>query len=154
MIDKGVTLRSLPHRGIHIGSNVYLGRGVILDIPRTASLVIGDYVLITHYSVLAAGKGIVIGDHTQIGEMCSIRDSDHSMSEDLIRLQPLQSTPVSIGTDVWLGRGTAVLRGSTIGKGAVVGANSLVRGAISEMSVNVGNPSRQIGNRGREAGAT
>jgi acetyltransferase-like isoleucine patch superfamily enzyme len=148
MADKGVTLRSLPHRGISIGRGVYLGRGVVLDIPRGAKLDIGDGALITHYSVIAASKQIRIGPRTQIAEHCSIRDSDHGLRSDQdIRSQALIATPIDIGEDVWIGRGCAILRGATIGDRSVVGANSLVKAAIPSGCVAVGSPARVIRNR-------
>lgn len=147
LVDKGIAFRSLPHRGIAIGDSVYLGRGVVIDVPRTASLLIGSHCHINHYSIISAAASISIGDDTQIGELTSIRDSDHGMGGEPIRSQPLKTAPVSIGSDVWIGRGTAVLRGSEIANGAVVGANSLVTKSVSGRSINVGNPLRTIGTR-------
>ncbi|MFI2838568.1 acyltransferase [Mycolicibacterium sp. PDY-3] len=88
---------------------------------------------------------IEVGAHTQIAECCSVRDSDHGMKRGLsIRDQPVESTPVTIGRDVWIGRGVAVLRGSNIGNGAVLGANSVVLIDIPPYAVAVGVPARTI----------
>src|SRR3546814_4573119 len=74
---------------------------------------------------------VEVGDDSQVAELCSIRDADHGIRVGIpIRDQALQSTPVLIGNDVWIGRGVAVLRGSVIEDGAIVGANSLVRGQV------------------------
>lgn len=148
MVDRGVTLRSLPHKGIKIGSGVYLGRGVVLDIPRTASLTVGNDALIAHYCVIAASESITIGRGAQIAEHCSIRDADHGMRPGVeVRLQPLSTTPVDVGDDVWIGRGSAVLRGSRIEDGAIVGANSVVKGSIPRGTVVAGSPARHIRDR-------
>ncbi|MHA7124986.1 acyltransferase [Janibacter indicus] len=151
LVDKGVSLRSLPHKGIHIGDRTYIGRGVVIDVPRSASLHVGSRVHINHYCVIAAAEKVSIGDDSQIGELCSLRDSDHSYEASTpIRSQGLQSTPVTIGRDVWIGRGTAILRGSAIGPGAIIGANSLTRHTVRANSVNVGVPARFIRSRSNE----
>lgn len=148
MVDIGVTFRSLPHKGIEIGSGVYFGRGVIIDVPRSACLQIGDRALITHYTILAASRHIRIGADTQIAEHCSIRDADHGFAKGTpVRCQPLQTSPVRIGADVWIGRGTAVLRGSEIADGCIVGANSVVKAQLASHTVHVGNPLRNLGTR-------
>lgn len=148
LVHKGVHLRSLPHGGITIGASTYLGRGVVIDVPRTARLTIGQNVHINHYTVLSSGKEVTIGNDAQLGEMCSVRDSDHGMRpNELIRRQNLESSFVHIGQDAWIGRGSAILRNSRIGDGAIVGANSLVRGPVEAFTINVGSPVRKIGNR-------
>src|SRR3546814_17208470 len=92
---------------------------------------------------------VVVGYDSQVAELCSIRDADHGIRVGIpIRDQALQSTPVLIGNDVWIGRGVAVLRGSVIEDGARVGANSLVRGQVGAGEVAVGNPLRVVKHRG------
>src|SRR3546814_10051450 len=141
MVDRGAGLRGLPHRGIRIGRGVYLGRGVVLDIPRTGQFIVGNRVLIAHYSVINATMRVEVGDDSQVAELCSIRDADHGIRVGIpIRDQALQSTPVLIGNDVWIGRGVAVLRGRVIEDGAIIGANSLVRGTVGAGEVAWGNP--------------
>jgi acetyltransferase-like isoleucine patch superfamily enzyme len=55
--------------------------------------------------------------------------------------------PILIGSNVWIGRGCAVLPGVNIGDGAVVGANSVVNRNIAAMVVAVGAPARTIRSR-------
>lgn len=148
MVDRGVTFRYLPTKRISIGSNVYLGRGVVIDVNRRAELTLGPDVLISHFTVVAASASISIGASTQIAELCSIRDSDHGMEPgQTIRSQPLRSSPVTLGEDVWIGRGSAILRGASVGSGTVVGANSLVKGAVDRDLVVAGSPLRTIRSR-------
>ena len=59
-----------------------------------------------------------------------------------MRAQPMEPSPISVGADVWLGRGVAVVAGVTIGSGAVVGANSVVLGDIPERAVAAGAPAQ------------
>lgn len=142
-IDKGAVLRWGPHPGLHVGPNVYIGIGVVLDVPDGAALTIGGHCKIMHYSVVAASESISIGEKTQIAEHCSVRDADHGMSTSIpMAEQPMQSQPVRIGSDVWVGRGVAVLKGTVLGNGCVIGANSLCRQELPDFSVAVGVPAR------------
>ena len=59
--------------------------------------------------------------------------------------RPLVSVaPVSIGHNVWLGDGVAVLAGAAIGDGCVIGANAVVTGMVPPYTVAVGAPARPI----------
>ncbi len=145
MVDRGAGLRGLPHKGIRIGAGLYLGRGVVLDLPRTGQFIVEDDVLIGHYSIVNATRRIRIGSDTLIAEHCSIRDADHGTAvTPATRRQPLVSDPVDIGPNVWIGRGAAVLRGSSIGEGAVIGANSVVKGQLQAYAVYVGSPAKRV----------
>ena len=143
-VERGVVVRWRPHSGIDIGDNVYLGIGAIIDVPPGARLALADDVKIMHYCVIAASLSITIGARTQVAEHCSIRDSDHGL--DLSR--PIRDQSVSeatfLGSDVWIGRGSAVLRGCSVGDGAVIGANSVARGSIPDLAVAVGAPARVV----------
>jgi acetyltransferase-like isoleucine patch superfamily enzyme len=142
--ERGVLIRWRPHIGLDFGRGVYLGVGTILDVPPGARLSVGDGVKIMHYCVVASSRSIEIGAMTQVAEHCSIRDSDHGLELSRpIREQTLAS-PTKIGSDVWIGRGSAVLRGTSIGDGAVIGANSVARGQIPPLAIAVGAPARVI----------
>jgi len=54
---------------------------------------------------------------------------------------------VTIGSDVWIGRGSLVMAGVHIGNGAVVGARSLVNSDIPPYAIAVGSPAKVIRHR-------
>lgn len=143
--ERGVCLRWGPHRGIRIGQGVRLGRGVILDVPKGAELTIGDRAKVMHYCVLASSNRVAIGQGTQIGELCSIRDADHVVGLSGIASE-MRVADTQVGANVWVGRGVAVLRGARIGDGATVGANSVVLGNtdVPAGSTVVGAPARVV----------
>jgi acetyltransferase-like isoleucine patch superfamily enzyme len=143
-VDRGVVLRWRPHRGLVLGEDIYLGVGVVIDVPPPARLRLGDHVKLMHYNVVAAAESIEIGAWTQVAEHCSIRDSDHGMATDRPMREQHVSLPTHIGQDVWIGRGSVVLKGTDIGDGAVIGANSVVRGTIEPMGIAVGAPAKVI----------
>jgi acetyltransferase-like isoleucine patch superfamily enzyme len=139
--DSGVRLGHTPGRGWRIEDGVYFGYGTILDITPGAELHIGARTKVMHHVVIGASHGVRIGCDSQIAESSSVRDSDHMIdSLDLMIEAPVVSRPVSIGDDVWIARGVAVLSGSRIGDGAVIAANSVVRGSIDPYTVAAGAP--------------
>lgn len=54
---------------------------------------------------------------------------------------------VTIGNDVWVGRGAMILSGVTLGDGVIVGAGSVVRQSAPPYAIVVGNPARVAGFR-------
>lgn len=64
--------------------------------------------------------------------------------EELGRMQQNYNEKVSIGNDVWIGRGAVVLSGVTIGNGAVVGANSVVTSDVPDYAIVAGAPAKLI----------
>lgn len=54
---------------------------------------------------------------------------------------------ITIGNDVWIGRGAMILSGVTLGDGVIVGAGSVVRQSAPPYAIVVGNPARVAGFR-------
>lgn len=133
---------------VQLGTSCRLGRGVQFDTADHGKITLGHHVRVNSGSLIAAACSVSIGDHTLIGEYVSIRDANHGTAPDsLIRSQPLESSRILIGRDVWIGRGCCILKGVEIGDGAVIGANSVVTQDVKPGSICVGAPVRQIGIR-------
>lgn len=147
-VDKGFLFKYPPHSGWRFGRSVFFGKNIAIDVPLGGELHIGNNVKFNMDAVVASSLSIRIGDHTQIAEFVSIRDSDHGMElGKTIAEQPLNCEAVIIGRDVWIARGVAVLKGSVIEDGAVIGANAVVRGLIPKNSIAVGIPAKGIKER-------
>lgn len=130
---------------LDLGEYCRIGRNVVFETDGNAKIVIGNRVRINDGSIIGAHAGIVIGDDAMIGEYVSIRDANHGTELGaLIREQKHQSASISIGKDVWIGRGSCVLKGVIIGDGAVIGANSVVTRSVSEGVICAGAPVRQL----------
>lgn len=109
---------------ITIGSNFYMNAGCH---------VVGD---------------VQIGDDVLLGPKVVLWSRDHGTSVGtLIRLQPRENAPITVGDDVWIAAGAIVLKGVTIGPGAVIGAGSVVTRDVPANAIAVGNPARVIGHR-------
>jgi acetyltransferase-like isoleucine patch superfamily enzyme len=154
-VEPGLRFRHGPHRGITIGRDVYIGVGTIVDCPPGGVVAIGDNVTLTHGTFISAAKSVTIGDDTLIGEYVSIRDANHQMdiSPVPIRNQPMIAEGCEIGSDVWIGRGCAVLAGATLRDGCVIGANAVVMGEIPRHAIAVGAPAHVVGQRPAGAAA-
>jgi acetyltransferase-like isoleucine patch superfamily enzyme len=90
-----------------------------------------------------------IGPRCMIGPFCYITDADHGMhSKGAVAGQPMDTAPVQIGAESWLGAGVKVLKGVTIGEGAVIGAGAVVTRDVPAGAIAAGVPARVIGQRG------
>ncbi|WP_346934833.1 acyltransferase [Clostridium sp.] len=136
----------LDNPNIIFGNNVSLYSGV--QIWGDGQITIGDNVAIGKDTIIFAHKPMYIGSDTSIAGQCYIIDSDHGIvRSSLIREQPLDSEPIYIGRDVWIGAGCKILKGSIISDGAIIGAMGLVKNIIEPYSINVGIPVKKIGER-------
>ena len=107
------------------------------------------------------------GAPLDIGAFCSIADNvqiflggnhrtdwittfpfGHIFQTDLggenIQGHPATNGGVSIGNDVWIGRGATIMSGISIGNGAVIAANATVVKNVLPYSIVGGNPARHL----------
>jgi acetyltransferase-like isoleucine patch superfamily enzyme len=127
-------------------NNVSLYSGV--QIWGDGQITLEDNVAIGKDTIIYASKPMVIGKNTSIAGQCYIIDSDHGIKRSmLVREQPLESKPIYIGEDVWIGAGSKVLKGAYISDGSVIGAMSLVNSFTEPYSINVGMPTKKIKER-------
>lgn len=133
---------------IMLDASCRLETGVLLE-AWGGSIAIGHNAFVGPYAVIYGHGGVHIGPHALISMHCRILSSNHTMPppDRLIRSQPDELLPTSIGSDVWLGAGVTVLGGVTIGDGCVVGAGAVVVHDLPPQSVAVGVPARVIKQR-------
>ena len=106
-----------------------------------AYLHIGDRVFINQGASVVAHCQIEIGDDTKIGDFAAIYDTNHHAVDPA---HPAKAAPVTIGSNVWLGRGVLVLPGSKIGDHTVIAAGSIVRGDLPPCVLAAGNPAQVV----------
>ena len=122
-----------------------------------ATIVIGDHVGMSSPCIWVHDR-LTIGNHVNIGGGCMILDTDVHQLDYMARrggMQPnpddvnttVQSAPVVIEDDVWIGANCQVLKGVTIGARSVIGAGSVVTKSIPADSIAAGNPCRVIRSR-------
>lgn len=106
---------------------------------------IGDNVQIGYGTIIHSSKGVSIGPNTQIAAQCYIIDTNHGTSlGSLMQKQPLESSPIEIGEDVWIGAQCTVLKGVKIGSHAVVAANTVVNKDVPPYAIVAGSPAKII----------
>lgn len=130
-------------------------RGAFYTEPG-ATIIIGDHVGMSGTRMWIA-KSLTIGNNVNIGAGVLIMDTDcHQMdyrmrrhdavehfSRDVLH-KAVQSEPIIIEDDVWIGAGAMVLKGVTIGARSIIGAGSVVTKSIPVDCVAAGNPAKVI----------
>ena len=132
-----LTLFSFPYqftvllhklRGVKIGSQTHIARGVILD-ERNPELI-------------EIGKGVAITSGVMI--LCHQRDLSNYKVGMYAMHCLFKQGKVVIEDGAHIGIGAIILPGVTIGKGAVIGAGSVVTKDIPPYSLAVGVPAKVI----------
>jgi len=133
---------------INIGDGVALDDHVVLltigsrgERPRLA---IGNRTYVNRFTMFDASEHIEVGQDCLIGPFCYLTDHDHGTgSSGLFSDQPLLSSALRIGNNVWIGAGVTVLKGVTIGANAVIGAGAVVTRDVASSEKVAGVPARQ-----------
>jgi len=131
-------------RNIQFGRNALIYPGVYLETQGAGSITVGDGVVLSRGVHIVAFERVTLGNGCMVGEYASIRDANHTLSNQSIRDAGHVSSPVDIGQNTWLGRGTAVLLGAGIGANSVVGANAVVTKALGPHQIVGGIPARSL----------
>ena len=82
-----------------------------------------------------------MGDNVWVGPGVGIVSADHDLSNYEAH-KP--STPIHIGSNVWIGMNTVILAGVTIGDNVAIGAGSIVTKDIPANSIAAGVPCRVL----------
>jgi acetyltransferase-like isoleucine patch superfamily enzyme len=154
-IGSDVRLLAYEPSQLELGDAASICDGTILSFGDDAGgrgrIDIGARTWIGQYNNLRAGGGdISIGNDCLISQFCSIVASNHAH----VRGMPIKDQgpatdrrSVTIGNDVWLGSGCAVMPGVTIHDGAIIGANAVVTVDVPANEIWAGVPARRIGER-------
>ena len=116
-------------------------------VPLHPQVILGDEVRIGIRVILQIGDCLTIGSNTALAPECFITTINHGMMPDEksnYLSQPLETKPVTIGRNCWIGARVIILPGVTIGNFSIIGAGSVVTKDIPEYSIAVGNPAHVI----------
>lgn len=128
---------------IVIGNHSYIGGGSFIS---RSSITIGENVTI------AWGGTIYDHDSHSLNHLDRRKDIDDEL--ECIRAgrnfienkdwSNVNSKPIVIKDDAWIGMNVIILKGVTIGRGAIVGAGSVVTKDVPDWCVAAGNPARVV----------
>jgi acetyltransferase-like isoleucine patch superfamily enzyme len=107
--------------GLIIGSNCYLGPGVLIDLA--GEICIRDGAVISTRAVLLSHE-----------------DPGASHGSPLCKYFPPSKRTTLIGTHCWLGAASIVIAGTEIGEQCVVAAGSVAKGTLQPFSLYAGQP--------------
>ncbi len=147
-IDKNVELQRYP-KNIFIEEDVVIKEGArICACNEQAQIKIGKRTTIGFHTFIFSSENIFIGDDCLIAPFVYIVDSNHIAKKNKnINLQGNETSPITIGNDVWIASNVTILKGVKISNGAIVAANSVVNKDIPENEIWGGSPAKKIGNR-------
>lgn len=121
-------------------SEIRIGNNVGMSSPRfwiKTKLTIGDFVRV-------GGNVLFIDtDCHPINYIYRRVDAKGKYGVDYVN-SLIQSAPIKIGNDVWIGADTIILKGVTIGDRAIIGAGSIVTKDVPADCIAAGNPCEVI----------
>ncbi len=127
-MDKGAELR--------IGYGFKMRDGAKVRVRKNAVCKIGKNVSLSSNNMIACHEFIEIGDDVQFSPNVQLYDHDHDFqAEGGVKAGKYKTTPIKIGSNVWIGAGTVILRGTEIGDNCVVGAGCVLKGKYVAGSV-------------------
>lgn len=145
-------------KAISIGSYTSISKGWLLSDQQPTKtkencpkISIGQKCTILHDFQCNAAQSVSIGNHVLIAPRVFISDSDHIVSEgtSTVEQKKLNSNPVNIGDNCWLGINSVILKGVTLGHHCIVGSNSVVTKSAPPFSILAGSPAKIIGSSKR-----
>lgn len=144
VIGEGVRFRVLNGAKIRIGDRARIDSRA--ELYSDGTLVIGSDAYVGTGSIIVAAEKITIGNDALIAAYVTIRDQDHRSEPGGLpyRMQGLETSPIEIGDNVWIGSGAVVLKGTTIGDNCVIGAKSVLTRSLATNTRAVGIPARSI----------
>jgi acetyltransferase-like isoleucine patch superfamily enzyme len=132
---------------VTIGEDTGLYNGTFFDLGPNAQIRIGRYCTVVG-AIFSTRRSVVIGDYVFISHEVVLADHEMAMPPVDDKCEAGFSggdCDVNIEDDVWIGVGAIILGGVRIGAGAIIGAAAVVDRDVPAYSVFAGNPGRVVG---------
>jgi len=148
--------RSTRDPGLRLGANVIVHTWAEFSVEPEGQITIGDDSVLVG-PVFMCAERISLGRRVVISYQVTIADSDFHPLDRAARRRdaianahggdarlrpPLETRPVVIEDDVWIGIGAIVLKGVRVGRGARIAAGAVVTRDVPEGAWVAGNPAR------------
>ena len=150
--------RSEQNPGLVLGDRVRVYSFTDLNIEPSGMVAIGDDSIVVG-GIFMCAQRITIGKRVIISYDVTIADSDFHPTDPAARkldaianspygdksLRPyIETSPVKIGDDVWIGIGAIILKGVKIGARARIGAGAVITRDVPVGGYYIGNPARAV----------
>jgi len=125
---------------LHVYGYNQIGRGSLLWILEGGRVeMMGGETFTAGNNMIISKDRVTIGKGVMIAWGVTITDHDfHKLYKN--RKQRIETAPVIIEDNVWIGMNAKILKGVTIGKGAVIGAGAVVTKDVPARTIVAGNP--------------
>jgi acetyltransferase-like isoleucine patch superfamily enzyme len=134
-----------PSGGIHRGCYLWFyGPGQL----RRTGFVIGAHSRINRDCCLDARGSLRIGDNVSVSPEVVILTASHRVDDPEFRVE---TRPVVVEDNVWIGTRAMILPGVTLGRGCVVSAGAIVTRDVPPLAIVAGVPARRVGERSAAA---
>ncbi len=118
---------------VHFTSRVFYYKNISIGNRSAPGINAGCYI--------QGRNGIQIGHNFRMGPGVGLISANHNIDD---YDQWVETLPITIGNNVWIGMNAVILPSVKIGDNVVIGANSVVRTDIPSNSIASGNPCQVI----------
>ncbi|MBO4811311.1 MAG: acyltransferase [Prevotella sp.] len=138
-----VRMDTPPYRRFTLGRNSVVESFSCIN-NAVGDVVIGDYTRIGLHNTIIGP--VSIGHHVNLAQGVTVTALNHNYADTTRRIdeQGVDTQPVTIADDVWIGAGAVVLPGVTIGQHSVVAAGAVVTNDVPAFCVVGGVPAKII----------
>ena len=138
-----------------VGNEVIIGKGFYFLQPHGLTegyLRIGPGTRLNHRVEIDYSGGVTIGRDVWISQNVLIETHDHVITSEPKRDWRIETTPLEIEDEAWIGANAIILPGvMRIGRAAIVGAGAVVTKEVPAGVVVAGSPARIVTDRKHEA---
>ena len=138
-----VRMDTPPFRRFHLGRRSVVESFCCVN-NAMGDVIIGDYSRIGIHNTIIGP--VVIGSHVHLAQGITVTALNHRFedSEQRIDQQGVETWPVSISDDVWIGSNAVILPGVHIGCHSVIAAGAVVTKDVAPYTLVAGVPAREI----------
>ncbi|MCR5713227.1 MAG: acyltransferase [Prevotella sp.] len=143
VIHRHVRMDTPPYRKFHLGRYSVIESGACIN-NAVGDVIIGDHTRIgLHNTVIGP---VTIGSHVNLAQGITVTALNHNfdVQDKRIDEQGVNTVPVIIEDDVWIGANAVVLPGVRIGTHSVVAAGAVVTKDVLPHSLVAGVPAKLI----------
>ena len=143
VIHRYVRMDTPPYRQFRLGDNSVVESFACIN-NAVGDVIIGDYTRIGLHNTIIGP--VTIGSHVNLAQGITVTALNHNFEDTNKRIdeQGVNTTPVTIGDDVWIGANAVILPGVHIGNHCVVAAGAVVTKDVPAHSLVAGVPAKII----------